>query len=176
MHILLVLAIIAGIFLIVIFMQPSDFRVTRSTTIIAPASIVFEQINNLHNWNAWSPWAKLDPNAENTFEGPVSGTGAIMRWSGNKKIGMGSMTITESVPYDFIHFRLEFLKPFIATNTAEFIFKVNGNQTEIAWSMLGKPNFINKAMNVIMDCQKMVGSQFEQGLAQLKIIAESAQK
>jgi carbon monoxide dehydrogenase subunit G len=172
--ILILVAIAAIIFIIVAAMQPSDFRVTRTATISAPASAVFAQVNDLQKWDAWSPWAKLDPDARNSFEGPVSGIGAIMRWAGNNKVGQGSMTIIESRPDEFIRFKLEFLKPFAATNTAEFTFNPNNNQTTVTWSMYGKNNFKSKAIGLIMSCDKMVGGQFEKGLAALKSVVEAA--
>ncbi|HEY8098534.1 MAG TPA: SRPBCC family protein [Methylobacter sp.] len=174
LDIILILVVIAVfIFLIVAAIQPSDFRVTRTGTISAPASAVFTQVNDLQKWDAWSPWAKLDPDAKNSFEGPTSGTGAIMRWVGNNKVGQGSMTITESRPDEFIRFKLEFLKPFVATNTAEFIFNYENNQTTVTWIMYGRNNFMSKAIGLIMNCEKMVGGQFEQGLAALKSVVEA---
>ena len=144
--ILILIAVAAIIFFIVAAMQPSDFRITRTDKITAPASAVFAQVNDLHKWDAWSPWAKLDPEATNSFEGPASGAGAIMRWAGNNKVGQGSMTIMESRPDEFIQFKLEFLKPFTATNTAEFTFTSENDQTTVTWSMYGKNNFMGKAM------------------------------
>ena len=174
LDIILILAAIAVIiFIIAAAMQPSDFCVTRSGTISAPASAVFAQVNDLQKWDAWSPWAKLDPEARNSFEGPASGIGAIMRWAGNNKVGEGSMTIVESRPDDFIRFKLEFLKPFTATNTAEFTFTSENDQTIVTWCMYGKNNFMGKAMGLIMSCEKMVGGQFEKGLATLKSLAEA---
>ena len=172
--ILILVAIAVIIFVIAAAMQPSDFRVTRTGIIAAPASAVFAQVNDLQKWDAWSPWAKLDPEARNSFEGPASGTGAVMRWAGNNKVGQGSMTIIESRPDAFIRFKLEFLKPFAATNTAEFTFNSENNQTTVTWSMYGKNNFMSKAIGLIMSCDKMVGGQFEKGLAALKSVAEAA--
>lgn len=172
--ILILIAIAVIIFVIAAAMQPSDFRVTRTTTISAPASVVFPHVNELQKWDAWSPWAKLDPNAKNSFNGPASGVGAIMRWAGNNKVGQGSMMITESRPDEFIQFKLEFLKPFKATNTAEFTFNSENNQTTVTWSMYGKNNFMGKAMGLIMSCDKMLGGQFEKGLATLKSVVEAA--
>ena len=172
--ILILVAIAVIIFIIAAAMQPSDFRVTRTATITAPASAVFAQVNDLQKWDAWSPWAKLDPEARNSFEGPTSGTGAIMRWAGNNKVGQGSMTIMESRPDDFIRFKLEFLKPFVATNTAEFTFNAEKDQTTVTWSMYGKNDFKGKAIGLIMSCDKMVGGQFEKGLATLKSVVEGA--
>ena len=116
---------------------------------------------------------KLDPAVKNTFEGPSAGTGAIFRWAGNNKVGEGNMTITESRPNELIRLDLEFLKPFKDNNTAEFTFKPDGSQTAVAWSMSGKKNFMFKAMGLFMDTDKMVGGDFEKGLAALKAVAES---
>ena len=170
--ILILIAIAAIIFAIAVAMQPSDFRVTRTDTIAAPASAVFSHVNDLQKWEAWSPWAKLDPEAKNSFEGPTSGTGAIMRWVGNNKVGQGSMTIIESRPDELIRFKLEFLKPFVATNTAEFTFNSEDDQTTVTWTMYGKNSFMSKAIGLVMNCEKMVGGQFEQGLATLKSVVE----
>lgn len=175
--ILIALAAIVVVFVIVASMQPDEFRVERSATISASPAVVFTQVNELRKWDAWSPWAKLDPNAKSTFEGPESGTGAIMGWAGNNQVGEGRMTITESRSNEFIQFKLEFLKPFEATNMAEFQFKADdSNQTVVTWSMSGKNNLLAKAFSLFMDCEKMLGPQFDQGLAQLKAVSEAAGK
>jgi hypothetical protein len=174
MPILITLAIILACFIIVVAMRPSDFRVTRSTTIDAPREGIFEQVNDLHNWEAWSPWAKLDPNAKTTYEGPGAGVGAAFAWSGNSRIGKGRMTITESRPKELVRFKLDFVKPFKGTNTAEFTFRPEGRQTVVQWTMSGKSNFIAKAIGLFVNCEKMVGGQFEQGLAEMKLLAEAA--
>jgi len=172
--ILIALAAIVVVFVGVVAMQPSDFRIVRTATMSAPAPAVFAQVNDFHNWEAWSPWAKLDPAAKNSFEGPSAGTGAIFRWAGNKEVGEGSMTITESRPSDLIRIKLEFLKPFAATNSAEFTFKPDGDQTAVTWSMAGKNKFISKAICLFMNMDKMVGGKFEEGLAAMKSIVEAA--
>ncbi len=174
--IVLILAALVAVFFIIAALQPSDFRVSRSATIAAPASAVFDQINNFQKWNAWSPWAKLDPNAKNTFEGPPAGVGATFAWAGNAEVGEGKMTITESQPNERVVMRLEFTKPFAATNTTEFTFRPEGNQTTVNWTMLGKNNFMGKCMSLIMNLDKMVGGQFEQGFSNLKSIVEPAAK
>jgi Polyketide cyclase / dehydrase and lipid transport len=153
--------------------QPDDFKITRTGSISAPASAIFPHVNTLQKWDAWSPWAKLDPNVKNTFEGPGEGVSAKMSWVGNNKVGVGSMTIIESRPSDFIQFRLEFLKPMKATNIAEFTFKSEGEQTLVTWTMMGTNNFMGKVMGLVMNCDKMVGGQFEQGLASLKAVVEA---
>ena len=174
----ILIGIAATILVLIIFisMRPSVFRVSRSTVISAPSEVVFEQVNDLHKWEAWSPWAKMDPTAKNSYEGPAAGTGAVMRWDGNQNVGAGSMTITESRPSEMVAFRLEFLKPFKGTSAAEFTFKPQGNQTAVTWTMTGENNFIAKAIGLFMNCDKMVGGQFDQGLAQLNSIAETIAK
>lgn len=157
----------------VVARRPGDFQVTRSAVMAAPTSVVFEQVNDLKKWDAWSPWAKLEPAARNVFEGPEAGVGAIMRWVGNYKVGEGSMTIVESRPDESVSFKLEFLKPYKATNTADFRFTVDGDQTVVTWTMHGTNNFIGKAMSLFMNCDKMVGGQFEQGLSAIKTIVET---
>ena len=170
--ILILIAFVVIVALILAARKPDHFTVTRTGTIAAPASAIFPHVDNLHKWDAWSPWAKLDPNAKNSFEGPESGVGAKMSWAGNNKVGVGSMTISESQPNDYIRFKLEFLKPMKASNTAEFAFKQDGDQTIVTWSMSGTNNLMAKIFGLFMDCDKMVGGQFEQGLAALKSIVE----
>jgi hypothetical protein len=170
--ILIALALLFVVLIILVVRQPDEFRITRTATLPAPASLVFTHVNDLHKWNAWSPWAKLDPNAKNTFEGSDAGTGAIMHWAGNNEVGEGSMTITESRANELIRFKLEFLKPMKATNTTEFTFTPQGDQTLLSWSMFGENNFIGKAIGLVMNCEKMVGDQFEQGLDNLKLVLE----
>lgn len=174
--ILLGIAVVIILFLIVVAMQPSSFRVTRSAAIAAPAAAIFPHVNELRKWDAWSPWMKLDPNAKNSFEGPPAGKGAAMSWAGNNDVGEGKMTITESRLNELVRFHLEFYKPMAGTSDAEFTFKPEGNQTTVTWTMSGKNNFIGKAMCLIMNMDNMVGGQFELGLASVKAIAEGAAK
>lgn len=170
--ILLALFFIALLIIVVIAGRPDEFRVTRTATISAPPEKVFARVNDLRSWEAWSPWAKLDPNAKNTYEGPASGTGSSMVWSGNNKVGEGRMAITESRPNELIRFKLEFLRPFKATNMAEFTFRAEGGQTAVTWSMFGKNNFAGKIFSLFMNCDDMVGKNFDKGLANLKADVE----
>lgn len=172
--ILMIFVLLIVGFAIVVAMRPSDFRVERSSTIAAPPAAVFAQVNDFHKWEAWSPWAKLDPNAKTSYEGSPAGQGAVFHWAGNKDVGEGSMTILESKPNEMIRIRLDFVKPFKGTNTAEFTFKPEGDKTKVTWSMFGKNNFIAKAIGLFIDCDKMVGGMFEKGLASMKTIAETA--
>jgi hypothetical protein len=163
---------VIAVLLVVILTRPSDFRITRSIVINAPSATVFGYVNDLHRWSDWSPWVKLDPNAKMTFEGPNEGVGAISRWSGNDKVGAGSQTIVESRLSEFIRIDQEFIRPFQGKSMVEFAFKAEANQTTVSWSMYGKNNFMGKAMSLLMNCDKMVGGEFEKGLTQLKMISE----
>jgi uncharacterized protein YndB with AHSA1/START domain len=174
--ILIGLAILVIVLIIIVATRPGDFRVTRTASISAPAEVVFAQVNDLHKWEAWNPWGKLDPACKITYEGPTAGTGAGYTWAGNSKVGEGHMTITESRPNEVIRLNLEFRKPFQANNTAEFTFKAEGNQTVVAWSMAGTKNFMFKAFSLFMDSDKMVGDDFEKGLTDLKSVAETASR
>ena len=174
--ILIALAVIVVLFVVVVATRPAAFRVTRTGRINAPAEVVFANVNTLRNWEAWSPWAKVDPNAKSTFSGPDSGPGSSMAWSGNNKVGEGRMTITDNRPNEVIHLKLEFLRPMKATHMAEFLFKSEGNQTTVTWSMSGKNNFMGKAFSLFVDCDKMIGRDFEKGLASLDSASQAMVK
>jgi Polyketide cyclase / dehydrase and lipid transport len=171
---LIVLAAIVVVFIAVVAMQPSEFRVTRSAIVRAPAPDVFAHVNDFQNWQEWSPWAKLDPAAKASFEGPRAGTGAVFAWSGNDKIGEGRMTLTESRPSELIRIKLDFVKPMEGTSIAEFTFKPEGDQTAVTWTMTGHNNFIAKAFCLFISMDEMIGDQFEKGLAEMKVAAEAA--
>lgn len=160
------------VFLIVVAMQPSDFRIERSATMRAPAAAAHAQVNDFHNWQAWSPWEKVDPALKRSYEGPNAGTGAIYAWQGNKDVGEGRMTIVESRPGELVRIKLEFFKPFAATNTADFTFKPAGENTTVTWSMSGQNNFVSKAMCLFVNMDTMVGGMFERGLDQMKTVVE----
>jgi hypothetical protein len=168
------IVVIVCALLVLVARRPSTFLISRGTSVVAPAAIVFTQVNDLHRWNDWSPWAKLDPGMKQTFDGPPAGPGAGYAWSGNKKVGTGRMTITESRAPEFIRLRLEFQRPFTATNTAEFTFRPAGNQTGVTWSMSGRSNFMFKLFGLIVNMDQLVGRDFEKGLAQLKTVAEAS--
>lgn len=170
----LAIAAVVAVLAIVIATRPTTFRISRSAVIAAPPATVFAQVNDFHRWEAWSPWAALDPDSTATFEGPESGTGAIFRWSGNSEVGEGSQEIVESQPNELIRIRLDFVKPFAATNDVEFDFEPEGNDTRVTWIMTGENNFVGKAMSLVMDCDDIVGPQFEQGLANLAAVSAKA--
>ncbi|HEX4131780.1 MAG TPA: SRPBCC family protein [Pirellulales bacterium] len=170
--ILIALVLLLAAFAGAVAMQPDELHVERSATIAAEPAAVFAQVNDFHRWQEWSPWTRLDPEAKNSFEGPEAGKGAIFRWAGNAQVGEGSMTIVESRPDELIRIHLEFVKPFEGTNNVLFTFKPEGDGTLVTWDMLGKKNFVCKAMCLVMNMQKMIGSEFDQGLANLKGVVE----
>jgi hypothetical protein len=175
-YILIGIALVIAAFVAFVATRPGDFCIQRSATMSAPPAAVFRQVNDFHNWDAWSPWAKLDPTMKQTYEGAPSGTRAIYTWNGNNKVGEGRMTILESRPSEFIRINLEFMRPFAATNTADFSFKPEDTKTLVTWSMTGKSNFMLKAFKLFMNMDKMVGGDFEKGLAAMKAIVEGESK
>lgn len=171
---IIVLAVLVPLvlFLSYVGLQSEDFSMERSTTIAAPPDVVFAQVNDFHKWDAWSPWAKLDPNSRVTFAGAPAGEGAIFTWSGNNKVGEGRMTITESTPGERVRIKLEFLKPMVATNDTLFTFQPHSVGTLVTWAMSGKNNFVGRVFCTLMNMQKQLAKQFDQGLASMKAIAE----
>jgi hypothetical protein len=168
--------VIVILFVVIVALQPSEFRVARGTTICALPAVIFAEVNDFHKWEAWNPWGKIDPAMKQTYEGAPMGTGAIYAWAGNKEVGEGRMTITESRPNDLIRIKLEFFKPFAGNSIAEFTFKPEANQTAVTWSMAGENNFMAKAIHLFMNMDKMIGSQFEKGLADMKAVVEGAKQ
>jgi uncharacterized protein YndB with AHSA1/START domain len=171
-RLLIGLVLLLGAFAVVVWFQPDDYRLTRTTVIVAPAAAVFAQVNDLKKWDDWSPWAKLDPNAKVTFSGPQAGVGASFRWDGNDKVGAGTMTITESRPNERVATRTDFTRPFEGSSHSDFVFSEAGGRTDVIWSMFGAQNFIGKAICLFMPMEKMLGPEFEKGLAQLKQAVE----
>ena len=100
-----VAVVIVGLIVIVALLPP-EFRVARKAAIAAPPADTFAQVNDFHKWEAWSPWAKIDPTMKQTYEGAPAGTGAVYTWDGNKNVGAGRMTITESRPSDLVRIKL----------------------------------------------------------------------
>jgi hypothetical protein len=171
--IVVMIVVLVAVVLVLVLKQPTHYQVERSATINAPAPVVFGLVNDFHKWDSWSPWAKLDPNMKASYDGAPAGNGAMYSWSGNDKVGEGKMTIMESRPSDLIKIKLEFIKPFAATNATDFVFTPAGNATNVKWTMSGDNNFIGKAFSLFMNMDKMVGGDFEKGLARMKQVAES---
>ena len=174
--ILLTLAALIAIFLIFVATRPAHFVIARSAVIPAPAGEVFALVNDFHKWNDWSPWAKLDPNAKNSFDGPAAGVGAKFAWSGNSEVGEGSMKITDSRPDESIQIDLNFTKPMPANDLAVFTFKPDGNGTRVTWTMSGDNGFMGKLVACFFDCDRMAGGQFENGFENMTAIVAGAPK
>jgi len=174
-NILLGLVAVIGILLIIVALRPADFRVERSATLAAPAMALFEQVNDHRKFAFWNPFMKLDPNVKNTYSGPDSGVGAACSWEGNSKIGAGSATIIESKPGELVRQRMDWKRPMEGTSTVEFTLKPDGDKTVVTWVMYGKNNFMGKLVGLFINCEKMVGPQFEQGLANLGKVVAAAQ-
>jgi hypothetical protein len=162
---------IVGLLAGVIATRPAEFTIERSGQVPGAPAIAFSLVNDFHAWTAWSPWEKIDPGMQRSYEGPASGVGSIYRWSGNEDIGSGSMTITESRPNERIVLDLEFIEPFPATNITSFTFAPAGDETNVTWKMQGRNGFMGKALSLVFDMEQMVGSSFERGLADLKAVA-----
>jgi hypothetical protein len=157
-------------------MKPDEFTVTRSAVIGAPPAVVFEKVNNLQNWNSFSPWANLDPDAKTVLEGPQAGKDAVFRWDGNGNVGAGAMTIIESKANELVKFKLDFIRPFAGTSDVEFTFHPDGAGTFVTWTMHGRnDSLIPKVMSVFMSCEKMMGDFFEEGLANLDRVSKGQQ-
>lgn len=168
MALTVVIVVILGLAL----MQPDSFKVQRSATIKAPPAKVMGYLNDFHQWPAWSPWERLDPNMQRSFEGAASGKGAVYAWSGNDEVGQGRMEITENTVPSLLAIKLDFIKPFTSSNRTEFVLQPQGDATVVTWTMTGPSQFITKLMGVFFSMDKMIGKDFEKGLAQLKELAE----
>jgi uncharacterized protein YndB with AHSA1/START domain len=153
--------------------RPDTFRIQRTGTIKAPPEKVFPHINDFHSWSSWSPWEKLDPALKRTYSGAPSGKGTVYEWEGNKQVGKGRMEITDAAPPSRIVIKLDFLKPFEAHNTAEFTLAGQGDGTNVTWAMHGRQPFMFKLMTLFCSLDKMVGKDFEAGLANLKSVVEA---
>jgi len=148
------------------------FTIERSVQINAPAAAVYPHLANFHAWQGWSPWEGMDPKLERTYSGAEQGEGAHYAWKGNRKAGQGEMTITEATA-ERVVLDIQFLKPFKQRNTATFTLTPSDGGTEVTWTMTGPTNLFSKIMGIFKSLDAMIGPDFEQGLAQLKQIAES---
>ncbi|WAG80465.1 SRPBCC family protein [Metapseudomonas furukawaii] len=152
--------------------SPDHFRIERTASIAAPPEKVFPLINDFQQWPAWSPWEKIDPTLKRSYSGPQAGVGAVYAWQGNNEVGTGRMEITGSEPASRVEIKLDFQMPFEAHNTAEFILSPENGGTRLTWTMYGPSPYTHRLMQVFFDMDDMVGSRFDQGLANLKAAAE----
>ena len=166
------IVIVAGI----IATRASTFRVERTTRIDAPPDVVFALVNDLHAWDRWSPWAHLDPSMKVTYGGAPAGTGATYHWIGNDKVGEGDLRITESKSPQLVVLRLEFIKPMASVNRTDFTFKPDGTGTKVDWVLTGPLDFMGKGMDLFVGMDRMIGPDFEKGLASMRREAEADAK
>ena len=170
--ILIVIVVLIAAVLGLAATKSDTFRVERSATIKAPPEKVFALINDFHNWGQWSPWEKLDPTMKRTHSGAPSGKGAIYEWEGNSKVGAGRMEITEPTPRSKVVIKLDFIKPFEGHNIAEFTLQPQGDSTQLKWAMHGPTPFVSKVVQVFASMDRLIGKDFEAGLAKMKAVAE----
>lgn len=154
--------------------QDNSFLVERKTTISASPETIHALIADFHKWTLWSPWEGADPDLKRTYTGPDAGIGASYAWSGNRKAGSGNMTITDSKPGRIVELDLVFTKPFKAENRTTFVIDPGPNGSELTWSMTGQNNLLFRLVGKVFSMDKVVGKDFEKGLAKLKVEAEKA--
>ena len=152
--------------------KPDTFRVQRTTSIKAPPEKVYALINDFHRWDTWSPWEKIDPTMKRTHSGAPSGKGAVYEWDGDRNVGKGRIEIVESVPPAKVTLKLDMIKPFAGHNTVEFTLQPQGETTTVTWAMHGVVPYMAKLFCMVINGDRMVGDDFEAGLANLKTLVE----
>ena len=168
---IIILLLVAAV-LIFAATKPDTFRFERSTTIAAPPEKIFPHISDFHAWPAWSPYERKDPAMTRTFSGAAMGKGAIYEWDGDRNVGKGRIEITDASPPSRVALNLDMLKPFEAHNKVEFALQPQGSATVVTWAMHGHTPYLAKIMHVFFNMDRMVGGDFEAGLASLKAVAE----
>jgi uncharacterized protein YndB with AHSA1/START domain len=176
MSILTGLAILVALAIVVVLvlaaLKPETFQVRRAIAIDAPPERIYPLIADFRAWDAWSPWEKKDPNLKRSFSGPETGLGARYAWVGDRNVGEGSMEIAEAQAPNRVGLKLDFLKPFKASNDVVFALQPQGRTTDVSWTMTGAVPFLAKIIHVFIDMDKMCGRDFEAGLQALKAQAE----
>jgi uncharacterized protein YndB with AHSA1/START domain len=167
-----VIAILIAAVLAYAATKPDSFRIERTTTIKAPPERIFTLINDFRQWEAWSPWERIDPSIKRTYSGAASGKGAVYAWEGDRNIGKGRMEIIESSPPSRVVLRLDFSEPFEAHNEVLFKLEPRGDAIAVTQAMYGPSPYMSKVMGIFFDMDKMVGEKYEEGLASIKAIAE----
>lgn len=174
--VLIALAVIVVALLGFATTKPDTFRIERSVSIKAVPETIFAHLNDFRSWGDWSPWEKLDPALQRNYSGAAIGTGAVYEWKGNSDVGAGRMEILESSPASKLNIKLDFIEPFEGHNTAEFTLTPEGEATKITWAMHGPNQFLGKVMSIFVNMDKMLGKDFETGLANLKTISEAGKQ
>ena len=170
----LVVVVLVAAVLALAAIRPDTFTVRRGASIQAPPEKIHAVLNDFRGWEAWSPWEKLDPAMKRSYSGAASGKGAVYAWEGNGNVGQGRMEITDSSA-SRVAMNLDFVKPFEAHNKVEFLLAPKGGATDVTWSMQGPVPYFAKIVHLFVDMDKMVGGQFETGLANLKRVSEAKQ-
>jgi len=170
--ILLAIAALIAVLLLYVTTRPDTFRVARSATIKAPPERLHGLINDMHAFNSWNPYARKDPSMKGRYAGPASGKGASYAWE-SEKVGTGSLEIIDTAVPSSVAMKLDFIKPFEAHNTAAFTLQPESGATRVTWTMQGPVPYVGKLMHLFFDMDQMVGKDFEDGLANLKTLAES---
>lgn len=172
--ILTVLAVALAALLVYAATKPDTFRYERHTTIDAQAAAIFPLINDFRRWTEWSPYEHRDPNLKRTYGEPSAGVGAVYAWEGDRNIGAGRMEILEALPPDRVRIRLQFFKPFVGDNIAEFTLAEMDGVTDVTWAMYGPQPYMTKLMSMVINLDKMIGGDFDSGLAKMKAVSEKA--
>jgi hypothetical protein len=175
-NILIAIAAVVVVLLVIIATRSPTYRVSRSITIAAPPAVPYGEVVDFHNWDAWSPWAHIDPTMKASYAGPVSGPGAAYSWTSDGPAGAGKMLITGAKPNEEVNIKLDFIKPFEATSLTGFSFEPAQGGTKVTWTMAGDNNFVMKAMSLVQDMDASVGKDFEKGLLAMKAISEAEAK
>ncbi|WP_348696661.1 SRPBCC family protein [Duganella fentianensis] len=166
--VVLLIAIILGMATV----QPTTFRVQRQIDIKAPAERIQPLISDFHHWTQWSPWEKLDPAMKRTYSGATEDLGAVYAWEGDDKVGAGRMEITGLKAPELVQIKLDFIKPFASACQTDFALASKGEMTTVVWTMTGPADFTTRLMGLFVSMDKMIGKDFEAGLANLKEVAE----
>lgn len=169
---IIIIVVLTVVLLVVAAARPDTLKVERAAAINASPVTIFALINDFHQWGNWSPYEKLDPAMKRSFSGTASGEGAVYEWDGNAKAGQGRMEITQSSPASKVVIGLDFIRPFEGHNIAEFTLQPRGDAVEVRWSMRGPSPYMAKLMGIFLNMDRMIGKDFEVGLANLKALAE----
>ena len=172
LYVFVIVLLLILVLVIFAMTKPNEFSIRRSISIRAPAARVYGLIEDFRRWVVWSPWEKLDPTMTKTMAGAEAGPGAVYMWEGNKKVGAGRMEIVAAEPFSRIEIKLNFLKPFAAENLTVFTLVPAGEGTNVTWQMAGVNNLMLKMMGIVMNMDKVIGRDFEEGLAAMKAEAE----
>ena len=166
-------AVLVGVVLLYAATKPDTFHVERSISIQAPPEKIYAVLNDFHQSASWSPYEKKDPAMKRAFTGPDSGKGSVYHFEGNKEVGKGKLTITETIPSSKVVLALDMVEPFEGHNTVEYTLDAKGGSTEVTWAIHGQQPYIGKVVSLFIDCDKMIGKDFEAGLANLKAFSET---